>query len=88
MGCYQRELRARVRRIDGVLHLALDDRDIVLEGVAEFLWHRLARRTTLDDLIEAVAAEYDVARTEVATDVAEVVDDLTVTGFVRERAQP
>jgi hypothetical protein len=85
MTTYRRELRARVRRVDGLLHLAHDDRDIVLEGVAEFIWHRLGRRVTVAGLVEAVAGEYGVDGAEVAADVSEVVDDLVAAGFVRTR---
>ncbi|MGC5330427.1 PqqD family protein [Micromonospora sp. DT62] len=87
MTTYQRDLRARVRRVGGLLYLALDDQDIVLEGVAEFIWHRLGYRATVETLIEAVADEYDVAGSDVAADVAEVVDDLVATGFVQARGE-
>ncbi|WP_158707511.1 PqqD family protein [Streptomyces sp. NRRL F-2799] len=85
---FRRALRTRVRRLDGVLHLSLDDHDIVLDDTAEFLWHRLATRATVPELAEAVAAEYGVSPDEVLSDVAEAVASLTAAGFVEDRSRP
>ncbi|MEV8537100.1 PqqD family protein [Streptomyces sp. NPDC051211] len=85
---FRRTLRTRVRRVGGVLHLSLDDRDLVLDDTAELLWHRLAAPVTLADLTETVAAEYGISPDEVRDDVAEAVAGLVAEGFVRQRCRP
>jgi hypothetical protein len=83
---FRRTLRTRVRRVGGVLHLTLDDRDLVLDDTAEFLWFRLAVPVTVEELAGAVAAEYGISPDEVRLDVREVVEALVAQGFVRERS--
>lgn len=83
---FRRTLRTRVRRVGGVLHLTLDDRDLVLDDTAEFLWFRLAVPVTVEELAGAVAAEYGISPDEVRSDVREVVEALVAKGFVQERS--
>ncbi|MEU4171808.1 PqqD family protein [Streptomyces sp. NPDC026665] len=70
-----------------MLHLSLDDRDLVLDETAEFLWFRLAVAVTVGELAEAVAAEYGIGPDEVRSDVGEVVGTLAAAGFVQERSR-
>lgn len=83
---FRRTLRTRVRRVGGVLHLTLDDRDLVLDDTAEFLWFRLGAWVTAEELAGAVAAEYGISPDEVRGDVREVVEALVAGGFVQERS--
>ncbi|WP_217548934.1 PqqD family protein [Streptomyces sp. GbtcB6] len=70
-----------------MLHLTLDDRDIALDETAEFLWHRLAAQVTVEELAEAVAAEYGITPDEVRSDISEAVASLVEAGFVQERSR-
>lgn len=85
---FRRTLRTRVRRVGGVLHLALDDRDLALDDTAEVLWFRLGVPVTVEELAGAVAAEYGIGPDEVRADVLEVVEALVAEGFVQVRSGP
>ena len=53
-----------------------------LDGAGALIWERLEKDATRDELIDAVVAVFDVDRKTAATDIDELVADLTDRGLV------
>lgn len=81
-----------VRRADGALEGTVEDQLVVLQtangeyaglaGTAVRIWQLIERPTTLGEVIDALAAEYDVPRSECAPDIVECLEGLRRKGLV------
>jgi hypothetical protein len=69
-----RALDVRARRIDGHVHVARDPRAVELSDVAGAIWRLADGKRTVDDIAEALSAEYDVGREDAHADVLEFVE--------------
>ena len=56
----------------------------VLSPVGMFLWERLEKGQTFDDLMAAVLAEYDVSRDEAAADITQFLSELEAHKYLAE----
>lgn len=57
---------------------------VSLNETGAFLWHQLEQEKTVDELSEALAAEYGVSAGDVAQDVVEFVELLKTHNFLSE----
>jgi hypothetical protein len=55
-------------------------------NVAASVWRQLAAPQTLDQLVEALLAEYDVQPEQCATEIGHLLDDLAAKGLVTKSA--
>lgn len=55
---------------------------ITLNETGSFLWERLNRETTQQELVEALLAEYDVTEEQAAAHVAKFTESLNEYGFL------
>ena len=71
------------RSLDAVLVLSpgVDD-PLTLAGAGTGLWDLLAAPTSTDDLVDALAAQYDVDRRTVEIDVVSVLSELEAIGVI------
>jgi hypothetical protein len=80
---------------EGVLSSEVDDEEVVLDtesgtyyglnAVGRLLWEQLQEPCTVEELVDAVASEFDVGREECRADVDAFLTDLGEAGLV-ERA--
>lgn len=57
---------------------------VSLNETGAFLWHQLEQEKTAEDLISALAAEYEVEAEQVSADVTEFIEMLKKHGFLSE----
>ena len=55
---------------------------MTLNETGVFLWQRLEQDTTIDKLVDAVCAEYDIDRDIAIQDIKEFVQSLEVNGII------
>ena len=73
----------------GVVLLAPGGRaPLTMTGTGRALWRALATPGTVDDLAEALAAEFGADATQVRADIAPVVDELCAIGAVEAVPTP
>jgi hypothetical protein len=65
-----------------VLLSLADEHYYGLEGVGTRLWEILREGTTLDEAVETLLGEYDVARDVLVRDLTAVVEDLRANGLL------
>jgi len=81
-------------RRDGVVEARVSDTELVLLGpessdyfgldaIAADIWGRLAEPQSLDDLVAALARDYDAPASAIAEDVRPVLDELLAGGLLR-----
>ena len=54
-----------------------------LNEVGALIWQMIDERTRVNQIVEAVSAEYDVTADEAAQDVVELLDSMTAEGLIR-----
>ncbi|HEY3016464.1 MAG TPA: PqqD family protein [Nocardioides sp.] len=72
----------RIRNLSGTIVLAVGDDVVELSDIAESIWRGMAPGRTIREIVETVAAAYDVTETLVHDDVLEFLADLNKRGFV------
>ena len=55
---------------------------MTLNETGVFLWQRLEQDTTIDKLVDAVCAEYDIDRDTATEDIKDFVQSLEVNGII------
>ncbi|MEV8509749.1 PqqD family protein [Actinoplanes sp. NPDC051475] len=83
-----RRLDERVRRYQGIVHLAGPEEVFALDEVAEFIWRRIDGRRTIADLGADLAAEYDIDVGEACNDVADLITELVSHGAIAIAGPP
>ena len=88
---------ARIRRGADVLHRVLEGEAVLvhlakglyfgLDEVGTLSWERIGTGATLDDLVDAVTAAYEIDRPRARADIQALLDDLEAQGLV-VRARP
>jgi hypothetical protein len=84
--------RSLVRRADAVLDATIDDAVVVMQpangeyaglaGTAVRIWELIDQPTTLGEVIDTLAAEYGVPRSECAPDIVQSLEGLRRKGLV------
>jgi Coenzyme PQQ synthesis protein D (PqqD) len=84
--------RTEVRRADAVLEATIDDAVVVMQpangeyaglaGTAVRIWELIDQPTTLGEVIDTLAAEYGVLRSECAPDIVQSLEGLRRKGLV------
>ncbi len=58
-----------------------------LNEVGALIWQMIDEETRVNQIVEAVSAEYDVTKDEAAQDVVELLDSMTAEGLIRPAAE-
>ena len=64
-----------------IVHLPTKLR-VVLEGVGNFIWRRIAKKSNRADIVEALTAHYGVARITVSADLDDLIEELIDAGIL------
>ncbi|MFI6011967.1 PqqD family protein [Streptomyces sp. NPDC051243] len=78
----RRSLDARVRKFRGKLFVANASLAFELDDVAEFFFKQVDGSTTVRQIGEKVAAEFDISVDEAVADCAEFLNELAANGMV------
>jgi hypothetical protein len=70
------------------LHARKDEPLYALTATGALLWERLAGWATLDELADALVADYEVGREQAITDVREFLDQLAQLDALQTRGSP
>jgi hypothetical protein len=84
----KRRVAVRGRLSDGKLRIARDPEAYELSAVAATIWKLSNGRRSLDDIVAAVAAEFEADRATIEADVVEFVDELVEIDFMEWTASP
>lgn len=79
---YKRNADARSRTISGQRVIARQSDVYELNETAEVLWRAMRNEVTMQELVAALAAEFDVQPAVAEVDVQELLDTLVSAGFV------
>lgn len=77
-----RRPEVRSRRLRGKTIIAHAEQALELSETALFIYKAMDGSRCVDQIVDLLAAEYDVTRDEVAEDVRELLSQLTAGGFI------